>query len=223
MNSKTRWFGLGLGALVLTASTAIVSAGDETKDHKHKDGSAHKDTKAAAAATIGQPAPDFTLTDTDGKSHKLSDLKGQIVVLEWFNPGCPVVKTHYTANTMKDTMESFKGQKVTWLAINSGAAGKEGAGLEANKTAKADWKMAYPVLLDESGTVGKAFGAKTTPHMFVIDAKGALVYAGAIDDGSPSAPGKTNYVKQAVGELLKGETVSTSSTKPYGCSVKYGS
>ncbi len=221
MNSKTRWFGLGLGALVLTASTAIVSAGDEHKDQK-KD---HKDTKttAAAGATIGQPAPEFTLTDTDGKTHKLSDHKGEIVVLEWFNPGCPVVKTHYTANTMKDTMESFKGQKVTWLAINSGAAGKEGAGLEVNKTAKANWKMAYPVLLDESGTVGKAFGAKTTPHMFVIDAKGALVYAGAIDDGSPSAPGKTNYVKQAVGELLKGETVSTSSTKPYGCGVKYGS
>lgn len=220
MNAKNRWFGLGLGALVLTTSTAIAVAGGEHKDGK-KD---HKDAKTAmTGATIGQPAPEFTLTDTDGKTHKLSDHKGEIVVLEWFNPGCPVVKMHYTANTMKDTLAAFKGQKVTWLAINSGAAGKEGAGLEANKKAKGDWKMEYPVLLDEAGTVGKSYGAKTTPHMFIIDAKGTLVYAGAIDDGSGSAAGKTNYVKQAVSELLKGETVSTSSTKPYGCSVKYGS
>lgn len=220
MNASKRLFGLGLGALVLVSATAIAIAGPETKDHKHE---GKKDAHTAAAATVGQPAPDFTLTDTDGKTHKLSAHKGEIVVLEWFNPGCPVVKMHYGKNTMQDTFASFKGQKVTWLSVNSGAAGKEGAGLEANKTAKADWKMNWPVLLDEAGTVGKSFGAKTTPHMFIIDAKGTLVYAGAIDDGSGSAVGKTNYVKQAVGELLKGESVSTSTTKPYGCTVKYGS
>lgn len=198
-------------------------------EHKDKDGK-HKTEKAAPATngngvvTIGQDAPAIELTDTDGKTVKLSDFKGKIVVLEWFNPACPYILKHHTKNTtMADTYNKFKDKGVVWLAINSGAAGKEGAGKEASAKAKTDWKMPFPVLIDESGKVGKAYGAKNTPAMYVIDANGKLAYMGAIDsDDSPSKVGDTNYVAQAVSQLLAKETVATQVTKPYGCGVKYG-
>ncbi len=176
-----------------------------------------------AAAKIGEQAPAFELKDTDGKAVKLADYKGKVVVLEWFNPGCPVVQAHYNADTMNKTIAKFKDNQVVWLRVNSGAPGKQGHGLEANKNAKTEWNIKTPILLDEEGTVGKAYGAKTTPHCFVINADGVLVYAGAIDNGKPDKIGDINYVEKAVQQTLAGETVATPETKAYGCSVKYKS
>jgi peroxiredoxin len=173
-----------------------------------------KESRQAATAKVGEPAPAFTLKDADGKEHKLEDLKGKVVVLEWFNAGCPVVQMHYEAKTMQNLARELKAKDVVWLAVNTGAGSD-------NAAAKKDWSIDYPILLDADGKTGKAYGAKTTPHMFVIDKNGVLVYAGAIDDGSPSKVGSTNHVKAAVEQTLKGETVTNAQTKPYGCSVKY--
>jgi peroxiredoxin len=175
-----------------------------------------------AAPKIGDAAPDFTLKDTEGKEHKLSDLTaaGKIVVLEWFNPECPVSRGFHESSTiMADTAKEFKDKNVVWLAINSGAAGKEGSGVERNAQARTDWKIEYPVLLDEPGTVGRAYGAKTTPHMFIIGADGKLAYKGDIADRSTPP---TNYVEQALTQIIAKETVTTPETKSNGCGIKYG-
>lgn len=177
----------------------------------------------AGAAKVGEMAPAFELKDTEGKTVKLSDYKGKIVVLDWFNPDCPVCAMHYKAGTIQNLSKKFEGKDVVFLAINSGAPGKQGAGVERNTDAKKDWKLSFPVLLDESGTVGRAYGAKTTPHCYVIDKSGTLVYNGAIDNGKPNKVGDQNYVENAVNAVLNGETVSPSETKPFGCGVKYGS
>ena len=176
------------------------------------------------AAQIGKAAPDFSLTDINGKSVKLSDYKGKIVVLEWFNPGCPFVKAAYGGNH-KEAARQWGAKGVVWLNINSGGAGKEGAGLDANKAAAATWKITHPVLLDESGTVGRLYQAKTTPHMYIVDSKGVLVYRGALDNAPlgevPAGATLTNYVDNALTELLAGKSVTTAETKSYGCGVKY--
>ncbi len=201
---------------------APAAAQPEHKEHKDK---ANKDDKAQGnkVVNIGQEAPAIELKDTDGKTVKLSDFKGKIVVLEWFNPGCPYVVKHHGKNTtMVDTFNKFKDKGVVWLAINSGAPGNEGAGQEASATAKKEWKIPFPILLDESGKVGKSYGAKNTPAMFVIDANGKLAYMGAIDNDDSMKVGTVNYVEQAVSQLLAKETVSQPVTKPYGCNVKYG-
>ncbi|MGP1308606.1 MAG: thioredoxin family protein [Phycisphaerales bacterium] len=176
-----------------------------------------------APAKVGEMAPNFTLTDTDGVTHSLADMKGKVVVLEWFNPGCPfVVKHHSKFSTMADLSSEFAEKDVVWVAINSGSPGKQGHGLELNQQFKKDWGIEYPILIDESGDVGKMYGAKTTPHMYIIDKDGTLKYAGAIDN-NPSATtlGDVNYVRQALNQVIAGETVTTPETKPYGCSVKY--
>jgi peroxiredoxin len=224
MNARLLGALIGGVTLLGVASTPVFaqdSAAPKTKQEKKQEKKDEK-TTAGATAKVGEAAPAFTLTDTDGKTVNLSDYKGKIVVLEWFNPDCPIVQMHYKAGTMAKTQASFKGKDVVWLSINSGAPGKEGAGKERNAEARKDWKMTNPVLLDESGKVGHLYGATNTPNMFVIDTKGNLAYAGAIDDGSPGKVGKTNYVENAVNALLKGESVSPSTTKPYGCGVKYG-
>jgi peroxiredoxin len=179
----------------------------------------------AGGAVVGEPAPDFTLTDTDGQSHQLSAYTkaGKIVVLEWFNPDCPFIKKHHaTAKTMNELHDRYQKNGVVWLAINSGAPGKQGHGLERNKKARQEYKMPFPILIDESGQVGRAYGAKNTPEMFVIDAAGILRYSGAIDDNRDiSTLGKTNYVAEALAALVAGQEVATTKTRPYGCSVKY--
>ena len=184
-------------------------------------------SRPAGAAVIGEPAPGFTLTDTDGKTIALADLLDgkHVVVLEWFNPGCPFILKHHQLNrTMDDLAARYRDRGVVWLAINSGAAGRQDAGLEANRKAKEEFKIGFPILLDESGEVGKAYGAKTTPHMFVIAPDGKLAYAGAIDDDrSPSTLGKVNHVADAIDALLAGKPVAVKETQPYGCSVKYAS
>jgi peroxiredoxin len=177
-------------------------------------------------AEIGAKAPDFTLVDINGKKHTLSDYtaKGHTVVLEWFNPDCPFVKKHYREDTgtMLAIQQDMKDEKVTWLLINSGRADHSTTGVERNSKAVDDWGITAPVLLDESGKVGMAYNAKRTPEMYIIDAQGVLRYHGAIDDRSDAAaPGKTNYVRNALQQVLAGETVTTTQTKAYGCSVKY--
>jgi peroxiredoxin len=180
---------------------------------------------ALAGVLPGDDAPDFTLADTQGKEHTLSDyLKdGKTVVLEWFNPDCPfIVKHHQKHKTMNESFAKVMDHDVVWLAINSGAEGKQGHGLERNRKAVKDFEMPFPLLLDPTGTVGMQYGAKTTPHMYIITPEGKVVYNGAIDDDrSPTELGKTNYVLQALHQLMKGEKVGEAETKPYGCSVKY--
>ncbi|MDP2307820.1 MAG: redoxin domain-containing protein [Pseudomonadota bacterium] len=180
---------------------------------------------ALPKATVGQPAPDFALKDLTGKEVKLSSFAGKTVVIEWFNPGCPFVVYAHGEGPLKDQAKTATGGGVVWLAVNSGAPGKQGNGLELNQQATASWGMTHPVLLDETGAVGKSYGATTTPNMYVVDPKGTLVYAGALDnaplgkaDGAP-----VNYVNAALADIAAGRAVSTPTTKPYGCGVKYGS
>lgn len=178
---------------------------------------------------VGKPAPDFTLKDLDGKDVPLSSFKGKTVVLEWFNPGCPYVKKSHTVGSLVDTAKKHTDKGVVWLAINSGAAGKQGADPAENAQAVQTWAIGHPVLRDEAGTVGKAYGATNTPNMFVIDASGTVVYAGAIDnspDGerkSPAGGTLVNFVDAALDDLAAGRPVKTPATKPYGCGVKYAS
>jgi peroxiredoxin len=174
----------------------------------------------SAGATVGTKAPDFTLTDATGKVHSLKDYAGKIVVLEWTNPGCPFVVEHYKPEkmTMTRLAEKVTGQGVVWLAINTTFSNKPAD----TQTWSKEKGITYPTLLDPTGEVGRAYGAKTTPHMFVIGKDGKVAYAGAIDDnprGEVATP--NNYVDAAVSALLAGKPVEVSSTKSYGCSVKY--
>lgn len=182
-------------------------------------------TATAAGVKPGDKAPDFKLKDTDGVEHSLAQYlaDGKIVVLEWFNPDCPFIIKHHKLNrTMNETNATLAHKGMVWLAINSGAPGKQGAGLERNRKAREEYEMPFPLLLDESGVVGRAYGAKTTPHMFVIGKDGLVAYAGAIDDdASPTTPGKRNYVISALRAVMDGRAVPEAATKPYGCSVKY--
>jgi peroxiredoxin len=179
-------------------------------------------------ADIGKPAPDFTLPDLDGHPVKLSDSLGKLVVLEWFNPGCPFVNKTHTVGQLKELAKKETASGVVWLAVNSAAPGKQGYGADANRAGKAHFNLTHPILLDESGAVGHAYGAAHTPHLFVIDTKGVLVYAGAIDnspDGegeSPTSGKLVNYVEQALDDVRAGKPVQTPRTEAYGCGVKYG-
>jgi len=184
-------------------------------------------SNAVLAVNPGQPAPDFTLSDLAGKPVKLSDLKGKFVVLEWVNPECPYVQKHYDSANMPNLQKEFGAKQVAWLAINST---REGHAEFKSPQQMAGWmkqKGGAPAatLLDRDSKVGKLYGAVTTPHMYVIDTKGTLVYVGAIDDKRSTNPAdvKTakNYVRVALGESMAGKAVSTASTSPYGCTVKY--
>lgn len=190
---------------------------------------AAKSEPALASAKVGAPAPDFTLNDLDGKPVSLSSFRGKTVVLEWFNPGCPFVKASHTKGSLVDTAARHTKSGVVWLAINSGAPGKQGHGVEANRAGREQFKLDHPILLDEDGRVGHAYAAAHTPHLYVIDKEGVLVYRGAIDN-SPDAEGESptggklvNYVDAALSDLAAGRPVGTPETEAYGCSVKYGS
>jgi len=201
---------------------ATTTTTDKKDYKKDKDGK----KKTESAAKVGSIAPAFTLTDTEGKAVNLSDFSGKVVVITWFNPGCPFVKKHFEngANTFNDLNKKYTEQGVVFVAINSGAAGKEGAGKDANVSARKDWKIEFPILLDEDGKVGRLYGATRTPEMFIINKDGTLAYHGAIDDSDKMKEvGKTNYVAKALDEILAGKPVTTAQTKPYGCTVKYGS
>lgn len=182
---------------------------------------------AHGAALPGQPAPAFSMTDVTGKPVHLADFRGRYVVLEWNNPSCPFVQKHYSSGNMQALQKRFTGDGVVWLTINSTAGSHSEYLKPEQQSAWLKQQGAAPstALLDADGTVGRAYGAKTTPHIFVIDPAGKLQYAGAIDDKRSANPAdvKTanNYVVQAVGELRGGKVVSVPSTPPYGCSVKY--
>lgn len=206
-----------VAALAAWAITAKVAEADKTE----------KFANGLKEPSVGSPAPALTLTDTKGKQHHLADYKGKYVVLEWVNFGCPFVKKHYESGNMQATQKKAVDKGVVWLSVCSSADGKQG------HMSAADWndeiasrKLASTaVLIDESGTVGKTYGAKTTPHMYIINPAGVLIYKGAIDD-KPSTnqddiPGARNHVLAALDESLAGKPVSMASTTPYGCSVKY--
>lgn len=186
-------------------------------------------TPLQAAVVSGEAAPEFTLTDTHGNEHSLSDFKGKNVVLEWINPDCPFVKKYYKNGDMQGLQSSYGGQDVVWLSIASSAPGKQGHYEPAvwNELTKQKGASPTAVLLDPSGKVGKLYGAKTTPHMYVIDAKGVLVYQGAIDStpsANPADIAKSEiYVQSVLDAIIEGKEAPVSSVKSYGCSVKYGS
>jgi AhpC/TSA family len=178
-------------------------------------------------AAIGQAAPSFSAKDVNGKTVSLADFKGKTVVLEWVNPSCPFVRKHYDGGNMQGTQQDAQSKNVVWLAINSTepthsdylAPAKLGAWMKEQKA------VATHTLMDESGKIGTAYGARTTPHMYIVDGKGVLVYAGGIDSIASASAGDIfkaiNYVKVAVGEIASGKPVSNSVTRAYGCSVKY--
>jgi peroxiredoxin len=174
----------------------------------------------------GDTAPAFKLKDTTGKEWNLSELtkSGKIVVLQWFNPTCPYVKKHYDGEhkTFNDMNAKYADKGVVLLAINSGPTGANGSGTEASAAAAKKWDMKYPILIDDTQSVGKAYGSKNTPNMVVIGKDGKIAYTGAIDDDrTPDKPGATNYVAKALDELLAGTSVSNSKTQPYGCHITY--
>jgi peroxiredoxin len=175
---------------------------------------------AADTAEVGKPAPTFTLKDETGKEHSLAQYQGKVVVLEWTNPGCPFVQRHYRAKTMQNTLKELDPKKVVWLAVDSTSSNTP----DNSASWKKEQAFTYSVLQDTEGKVGKAYGARTTPHMYVIDEKGVLRYAGAVDDdprGKSAAP--VNHVKTTVDALMSGQPVPEATTEPYGCSVKYKS
>ncbi|HVJ65934.1 MAG TPA: thioredoxin family protein [Bdellovibrionota bacterium] len=184
-------------------------------------------TQARAEAKVGEAAPAFELKDVDGKAHSLASFKGKTVVLEWLNHECPFVKKHYDSGNMQKLQESATKDGVIWLSIASSAPGKEGYmdAVTTKKVSAEKKSKATAVLLDASGAVGKVYGAKVTPHMYVIDGTGKLVYNGAIDDKASTkvedVKGAKSYVSEALASVKKGEAVKVSATKPYGCGVKY--
>ena len=174
----------------------------------------------AAGLVPGDEAVDFKLKDSAGQEHWLHQYlqDGKIVVLEWFNPDCPFIKKHHqNAKTMDETLAKHAAEGVVWLAVNSAGKGKQGYGLDRNQKAVQEYAMTFPILMDDGGEVGRAYGAKTTPHMFVIAPDGKIAYVGAIDD-DPSAgkPGELNYVDAALTSILAGEKVAVTETKSYG-------
>jgi hypothetical protein len=182
---------------------------------------------AAAAPVVGQPAPAFTAVDGEGRTRSLAEFKGKTVVLEWTNGGCPYVQKHYGSGAMQGLQKSATKDGVVWLTLVSSAPGKQGYVAPA---AAKGWKSetgagSTALLLDPAGTVGKTYDARTTPHMYVVDRSGKLVYMGGIDDKPTAEPsslkGAKNYVAAALAEVKAGRAVATPVSKPYGCSVKY--
>jgi peroxiredoxin len=186
-----------------------------------------KDAPVAESPADGATAPDISVTDSNGKTHTVSQYRGKTVVLEWFNPGCPFVKKHYESGNMQKLQEEWTGKGVVWLTIDSSAPFRQGHLSPEDANAKiTEWKMKpTALLLDQDGKAGQTYGAKTTPHMFVINPEGNVIYQGAIDSKASTKPediaGSTNYVKVALDESMAGKTVTTASTRPYGCTVKY--
>lgn len=185
---------------------------------------------ASEPLVIGEKAPEFTLVDINGKTHKLADYtkEGKIVVLEWFNPGCPFIVKLYNndleTKPTHDLAAKYKDKDVVWLLINSTA--KDNADFAKNEPKVKEWGVKHPVLLDSDGKVGKLYSARTTPHMYIIGKDGKLAYQGAFDSNrtpNPAGPGTqvVNYIDQALTQLIAGETVTTAETRPYGCGVKY--
>ena len=210
---RTIW---GVAVILAVAAAAILVTRDRLAD-------------AATSARINAPAPDFSATDSHGKTRTLSAYKGKIVVLEWTNNGCPFVGKHYGSGNMQSLQKKYTGQGVVWLTVVSSAPGTQGYvnAEDANRDTERRGAAPTAVLLDPTGVLGHLYGAQATPHMYVISPDGRLVYMGAIDD-VPSAdpsdiPTSKNYVAAAIEEVKAGQRVTVAATKAYGCSVKYAS
>jgi peroxiredoxin len=181
----------------------------------------------ARAARVGERAPDFTATDSNGQTHKLSEYAGKFVVLEWHNRGCPYTQKHYQSGNMERLQHEWTARGVVWFTVISSAPGKQGYVTAAEENAYLKEMKAAPtaVLLDPTGALGHLYDAKTTPHMFVINPQGILIYNGAIDDHPTSdasdIPHSQNYLSLALEEALAGKPVAVATSRPYGCSVKY--
>lgn len=215
---------LAMGVALFACSCASsTSSANETPSSPASDTLGTKATPGSAK--IGELAPDFSLADLDGKAHKLSDYRGKIVVLEWFNPECPFVRYAHTEGPLVSMASHAVADGIVWLAINSGAPGKQGHGVEANRAGAATYGIEHPILLDETGAVGHAYDAQKTPHTFVIDAQGTLVFAGGVDnapigevDGDAE---KIEYLANALASVQAGKPVALAEPRPYGCTVKY--
>jgi len=223
-------------ALALFGLTLAVSAGDPAqpasdpqvasaqegkKDEKPAPKEEPKKDEKAPVAELGKPAPEFSLTDLNGKTVKLSDYKGKIVVLEWFSPACPMCVWAYSeTGPLRELPERLKKDGIVWLAINSSNPDNDGSKVDLNKKFMEDNKSKVTVLLDPTGVTGKAYAAKTTPHMYIIDEKGVLRYRGALDNAPngrvPDKEFKVNYVQKAIDELKSGKAITTAETKSYG-------
>ena len=181
----------------------------------------------ALAARVGEPAPNFTATDSNGKAHTLSSYRGKFVVLEWHNQGCPYTKKHYDSGNMERLQKEWTQKGVVWFTVISSAPGTQGYVTAEQENDYMRRMNAAPTaaLLDPTGDLGHLYGAKTTPHMFIINPDGVLIYDGAIDDkptpDQADIPTSTNYVSSALSEAMSGKPVSTPTSRPYGCSVKY--
>ena len=198
-----------LATLAILAALAVVLSGCKGKE-------------PAEEPAVGKKTPGFTLKNYDGKTINLSDYKGKIVVLEWFNYECPFVKYHYKQkSTMVDLANKYRGKNVVWLAVNT----TKHLTTEKNQDFARNHNVSFPILDDRSGKVGRAYDTKSTPHMFIINTKGMIVYDGAIDNSplgkAPEGEKLINYVDKALAELTAGKEVTTSKTKPYGCSIKW--
>ena len=180
-----------------------------------------------AAPRVGEPAPDFTGVDTQGKTHRLADYRGKTVVLEWTNHDCPYVRKHYGAGNLQEQQREAAAQGVIWLSVISSAPGQQGyvSPAEADELTRSRKAAPHAVLLDPEGRIGRAYEAKTTPHMYIIDEAGKLVYMGGIDSLATADPADipkaTQYVRVALKERAAGQPISAPVTRPYGCSVKY--
>lgn len=218
---KIGWMWMG-GALVLAGGVGLYA----TSQSQPVD-AATKAAKGPHFAVVGKPAPDFALPSSKGSKHKLSQYKGKLVVLEWLNHGCPFVKKHYRSGNMQKLQKKYTAKGVVWLSIVSSAPGRQGHCTPKQAKQLTQQKKATPtaVLLDPKGKVGRTYKARTTPHMYIINKKGVLSYAGAIDNIRSTNPADTakakNYVSAALNELMAGKKVTTPKTRPYGCSVKY--
>ncbi len=206
---KTAFFSFAL-ALGLTAIVSLTAfAEDKHAGHNH------------GKLAIGDAAPAFTLKDQAGKDVSLADFSGKIVVLEWFNEGCPFVVKHYKEGHMNAVAAKYTDKGVVWLRVNSTSKSSQ----DSNAKIASDWKIAGPILLDADGEVGQDYGATNTPHMYIVNKEGKLAYRGAIDSDSSAdtskVAGATNYVAKALDELVEGKPVSQPETKAYGCTVKY--
>jgi len=209
MHARTIRMGIGLAAITLIAGAAAT-------------------TILHAAAVVGSPAPAFTAKDDRGGTRTLADFRGKFVVLEWHNNGCPYVGKQYGSGNMQKLQKEWTGKGVVWLTVESSSPGSQGyvTANESQAYMKKQNGAPTAVLLDADGTVGRAYGAKTSPHMFIIDPKGTLIYNGAIDDkpttDNADIPTAKNFVAQALTEATAGKAVSLPTSTPYGCSVKYG-
>ena len=207
-------------ALILTMLAAIPAWSDSRVANRNAE-------RLASSASLGLPAPDFLATDTNGQTHKLSGLKGKIVVLEWTNPLCPYVRKFYDSHAMQTMQQEATVRNIVWFAISSAAKGREGFmnQAEANRLMVREQSHETARILDPTGTMARLYGASATPHMFIIDQQGRLAYAGAMDDQASTDRSTLteahNYIQEALTLLEAGEPVGEPSTKPYGCSIKF--